>query len=124
MPISGPDTVNMGRATTVALPSFIFRSLFVYTVDGVTEAVARSEQFNEKSRNSSYVGESLLAEKKHRFVGLDAKNLGLHELNRRTVDLDQTVATLAISDSRSIFLAAKDLDRLNLSLHFKCLCEK
>jgi hypothetical protein len=50
------------------------------------------------------VGESLAAEQNDRLKNLGAQNLGLHELQRRTVDLDQTTTWTAMSDSDGGFL--------------------
>ena len=44
------------------------------------------------------VGEALLAENEDGLVDLSPQDLRLNELKRRTVDLDETVTALAISD--------------------------
>jgi hypothetical protein len=71
----------------------------------------------KRKARSPYVCEALLAEEEHRLVGLDTEDLGLDELNRRAVDLDETVAALAVSDSRGVLLAAKDLDGFDRGSH-------
>jgi hypothetical protein len=50
------------------------------------------------------VGETFFTQKKDNFVDLELQDLGFEELNGRTVDTDETVATLAVSDGSSGFL--------------------
>ena len=50
------------------------------------------------------VGETFLTQKKDNFVDLELQDLGFKELNGRTVDTDETVTTLAVSDGSSGFL--------------------
>jgi len=50
------------------------------------------------------VSETFLTQKKDDFVDLELQDLGFEELNGRTIDTDETVAALAVSDSSSGFL--------------------
>jgi hypothetical protein len=50
------------------------------------------------------VAETFLAEKKNNFVDLEFHDLGLEELNRGSIDTNETLSALAVSDGGSSFL--------------------
>merc|ERR550525_55192 len=58
------------------------------------------------------VGKSVLAKEKNRFHELELKSFGLNLLEGTSINLDQTLSSLAISNSGGSLLASEDLDRL------------
>lgn len=61
-----------------------------------------------------------ICEQKHReiYLKFDAEDLGLEELQRTAVDLDESLSLLAVSDSGSSLLATEGLNRLHGRRHY------
>src|SRR3569623_1442864 len=57
------------------------------------------------------VGETICAQEQDGLKDLDADGLGLHELDRHTIDLEQALALLAISNSDCIALRCQNNQR-------------
>ena len=67
----------------------------------------------------------VLAKKKNRLHELELKVLGLNLLQGTSINLDQTLSSLAISNSGGCLLASEDLDRLYgfLLISHHCFCK-
>jgi hypothetical protein len=56
------------------------------------------------------ISKLFLSQKKHRLVGLHTEDLRLKVLDRATVDLDDALSVLAVSNSGSSFLQKALMD--------------
>ena len=85
--------------------------------DGLTDGIhLRNITTTTHTDADINVGKTLLAKKKNRLEHLVAKNLRPDELDRSTVQVDETLALLAKSNCNSGALPAKALNVLKLFL--------